>query len=74
MSTVAAGEGIAIRVDAETVTLGVVSRVHPDGTVDGMVYPPDGDPVMFAALAVLDEPSDVVGAAWHPASNLSPAV
>lgn len=71
MSIAPQGSGIAVRVDENTVALGVVAAVHDDGTVDGLMYVPGADPISFTGLQVSDVESDVIGSAWSPASGLS---
>jgi hypothetical protein len=71
MSAVSLGSGIAIRVDENTVALGVVGSVHDDGTVDGLVYAPGSVPTSFSGLQVGDAASAVIGAAWSPPNGLT---
>lgn len=71
MNDLTQGSSIAIRTDAVTVLLGVVSAVHDDGTVDGLQYPAGADPVAFFNQAVGNAASDAVGSAWFPASALT---
>ncbi|WP_168793619.1 hypothetical protein [Paraburkholderia aromaticivorans] len=71
MSTVELGSSIAIRVDANTVALGIVGSVHDDGTVDGLMYAPGAAPTSFSGLQVSDTASVVIGAAWSPPDGLT---
>lgn len=71
MSDVSLGSGIAIRVDANTVALGIVGCVHDDGTVDGLMYARGAAPVTFSGLQVGDAASAVIGAAWSPPDGLT---
>lgn len=71
MSITPQGSSIAIRVDANTVALGVVAVVHDDGTVGGLMYAPGSEPTSFAGLQVGDAPSAVIGAAWSPPDGLT---
>lgn len=71
MSAVSLGSSIAIRVDAEIVALGIVGSVADDGTVDGLMYAPGVDPVLFSGQQVGDSASSVVGAAWSPPDGLT---
>lgn len=71
MSTIALGSSIAIRIDADTVALGVVGCVHDDGTVDGLMYTPGAVPTSFTSLQVGDSISAVIGTAWSPPDGLT---
>lgn len=71
MNDVSLGSSIAIRVDANTVALGVVSCVHDDGAADGLMYIPGTAPTAFSGLQVGKAESDVIGSGWFPATDLT---
>ena len=71
MTGVSAGDCIAVRVSDDVVALAIVSTVHEDGAVDGMVYAPDQEPSLFFNIAVQNEESAVVNSAWFPATAVT---